>query len=231
MANAKLFFIPVTLLVGILFFVAFTHAAVYSWRDEKGRLHFCNDQEEIPEAYRASARMFKSKFAAPSPVEVSVTSPSPNTEVPVTAPSPSTEPVAISAYERGLERGFQAAERQVALAGELARTLLAAAPAPPSPPPSPPQVIIIQQPATVVRHVSPGPTASYAPPFYGFIAPYSTYYGFPYSFTYPYGFGRGRLIRHSHFFPGARRRRSGLYLPYGHASHRGFIFGHGFVVR
>ena len=230
MANTKLFSIPVTLLVVIFFLAASTRAAVYSWRDEKGRLHFNNDQEEIPEAYRASARTFKSKFAAPSPVEVSVTSPSPNTEVPVPTPSPGAEPVTISTYERGLEQGLRAAERQVALAGELARTLLAAAPAPPPPPPSPPQVIIIQQPATVVRHVSPGPPA-YAPPFYGFIAPYSTYYGFPYSFTYPYGFGRGRFVPHSHFFPGARRRRAGLYFPYGHASHRGFIFGHGFVVR
>lgn len=230
MTHTKLFPLLAMLLVGILFCAAFTHAAVYSWRDEKGRLHFSNDQEEVPETHRASVKTFKSKFAAPNPVEVSVPSPSPNTEVPVAAPSPSAEPVAISAYERGLERGLQSAERQVALAGELARTLLAAAPQPPAPSPSPPQVIIIQQPATVVRYVSPKPPM-YAPPFYGFIAPYSTYYGFPYNFTYPYGFGRGRLIRHSHFFPGARRRRPGLYFPYGHARHRGFLFGHGFIVR
>lgn len=219
MTNAKFFPILVTLLVGVLFFAASTHATVYSWRDEKGRLHFCNDQDEVPETHRAVAQTFKSKLTTQN-----------QEEVPVTAPSSSAEPVAISAYERGLEHGLQAAERQVALAGELARTLLAAAPAPPPPPPSPPQVIIIQQPATVVRYVSPEPI-TYAPPFYGFIAPYSTYYGFPYGLTYPYGFGQGRLVRHSHFFPGARRRRAGLYFPYGHASHRGFLFGHGFVVR
>jgi Domain of unknown function (DUF4124) len=222
MTNAKLFLLPVAaLLVSVLCCASSAHATVYSWRDENGKLHLCNDQEEVPEAHRTTAKTFKSKFAAQTPVAV-----------PVTVPAPSAEPVAISAYERGLERGLQAAERQVALAGELARTLLAAAPQPPPPPPpSPPQVIIIQQPATVVRYVSPEPSPYYAPPFYGFIAPYSTYYGFPYSFTYPYGFGRGRLIPHSHFFPGARRRRAGLYFPYGHASHRGFLFGHGFVVR
>src|SRR5262249_10814488 len=71
----------------------------------------------------------------------------------------------------------------------------------------------------------------YAPPFYGFIAPYSTYYWFPYNFTYPYGFGGGRFIPHSHFFPGARKQPARLYFPYGHASHRGFLFGHGFVLR
>jgi hypothetical protein len=216
MANAKLFLLPVALLVSVLCCASSGHATVYSWRDENGKLHFCNDQEEVPEAHRTSAKTFKSKLAAQNPVAV-----------PVTAPAPSAEPVAISAYDRGLERGLQTAERQVALAGELARTLLAAAPQPP--PPSPPQIIIIQQPATIVRYVSPEP--SYAPPFYGFIAPYSTYSGFPYNDTYAYGFGRGRLIRHSHFFPGARRRGPGLYFPYGHARHRGFLFGHGFVVR
>ena len=136
------------------------HATVYSWRDENGKLHFCNDQEEVPEAHRTSAKTFKSKLAAQNPVEV-----------PVTAPAPSAEPVAISAYERGLERGLQAAERQVALAGELARTLLAAAPQPP------PSLTSANHhcptPTPVVRYVSPEP--AYAPPYYGFIAPYSTY--------------------------------------------------------
>ena len=216
MINAKHFSIAGVLLVSMLFCASSTDATVYSWRDENGRLHFCNDQEEVPEAHRTSAKTFKSKLAAQSPVAV-----------PVNAPAPSAEPVTISAYDRGLERGLQAAERQVVLAGELARTLLAAAPQPP-PPPAPPQIIIVQQPAPIVRYVSPEP--AYAPPFYGSIAPYSTY-GFPYNDTYAYGFGRGRLIRHSHFFPGARRRRPGLYFPYGHSRHRGFLFGHGFVVR
>lgn len=219
MTNAKLFPILVALLVSVLFFAVSTHATVYSWRDEKGRLHFCNDQEEVPEAHRVLAQTFTSKLAAQNPAEV-----------PAAVPSPSSESVALTAYDRGLERGLQAAERQVALAGELARTLLAAAPQPPLPPPPPPPTVIIQQPTTVVRYVSPAP-AMYAPPFYGFIAPYSTYYGFPYNFTYPYGFGGGRFIPHSHFFPGARKRPAGLYFPYGHASHRGFLFGHGFVVR
>src|SRR5215204_4533602 len=113
MTDAKLLFIPVILLLSVLLCASSARATVYSWRDEDGRLQFCNDQEEVPEAHRTSAKTFKSKFVAQNPVEV-----------PVTAPTPSAEPVAISAYERGLEHGLQTAERQVALAEELARTLL-----------------------------------------------------------------------------------------------------------
>lgn len=218
MMNAKFFLLPVALLVSILCCASTAHATVYSWRDEHGKLHFCNDQEDVPEAHRPVAKTFKSKLATQNPVDVP----------PVTAaPAPSTEPDTISAYERGLERGLQTAERQVALAGELARTLLAAA-QPPPPPPAPAQIIIVQQPAPIVRYVSS--ERAYAPPYYGYIAPYSTY-GFPYNDTHAYGFGRGRLIRHSHFFPGARRRGPGLYFPYGHSRHRGYLSGHGFVVR
>lgn len=214
MTNAKLFLLPVAALVSILCCATFAHTTVYSWRDEHGKLHFCNAEDEVPEAHRPVAKTFKSKLATQNPVDVP----------PVTAaPASSTEPDTISAYERGLERGLQTVERQVALAGELARTLLVAAQ-----PPPPPQIIIVQQPAPIARYVSSEP--AYAPPYYGSIAPYSTY-GFPYNDTYAYGFGRGRLIRHSHFFPGARGRGPGLYFPYGHSRHRGFLFGHGFVVR
>ncbi|NOT56633.1 MAG: DUF4124 domain-containing protein [Deltaproteobacteria bacterium] len=217
MAHAKFFLLPVAALVGILGCATFAHATVYSWRDEHGKLHFCNAEDEVPEAHRPVAKTFKSRLAASTPVAT-----------PETAPAPSATPDPISAYERGLERGLQTAERQVALAGELARTLLAAA-QPPPPPPAPPQIIIVQQPAPIVRYVSPEP--AYAPPYYGYIGPYATASGFPYNDTYAYGFGRGRLIRHSHFFPGARRRGPGLYFPYGHSRHRGYLFGHGFVVR
>lgn len=219
MPNAKLFLLPiVALLVSVLGCASSAHATVYGWRDENGRLQFSNNQDEVPEAHRTSAKTFKSKFVTQNSVDV----PS------ATTPAPSREPETISAYERGLERGLQAAERQVALAGELARTMLAAAP-PPPPPPASPQIIIVQQPAPIVRYVQSEP--AYAPPHYGYIGPYGTYSGFPYHDTYAYGFGRGRLIRHSHFFPGARRRGPGLYFPYGHSRHRGYLFGHGFVVR
>lgn len=217
MPNAKFFLLLVVLIVSVLGFASSAHATVYSWRDENGRLQFSNNQDEVPEAHRTSAKTFKSKLATQNPVDVP----------PVTTPAPSKEPETVSAYERGLERGLQVAERQVALAGELARTLLAAAPQPPPPPP--PQIIIVQQPAPIVRYVSREP--DYAPPYYGFIAPYLAYGGYPYDHTYSYGFGRGRLIRHSHFFPGARRRGLGVYFPYGHQRHRGYLFGHGFVLR
>ena len=127
----------------------------------------------------------------------------------------------MSAYERGLERGLQTAERQVALAGELARTVLTAMP------PAPPTRIIIQQPAPmIVRYVSPD---YYAPPFYGFIGPYMPYS--PYGFGYAYGFSHGRFVPHSHFFPGTRGQHTGLFFPHGHFFQDGFLFGHGFVVR
>jgi hypothetical protein len=207
----------VLLVFGALVFLlpSLGDATVYGWRGENGVLHLTNNQEEVPEAHRPAAKTFTSRLAMQNPVTA-----------PETAPAPSVAPDTISAYERGLERGLQTAERQVALAGELARTLLVAAQ--PPPPPAPPQIIIVQQPAPVVRYVSSEP--AYAPPYYGYIGPYSTH-GFPYNNTYAYGFGRGRLIRHSHFFPGARRRGPGLYFPYGHSRHRGFLFGHGLVVR
>ncbi|MBI3304439.1 MAG: hypothetical protein HYZ72_20445, partial [Deltaproteobacteria bacterium] len=139
-------------------------------------------------------------------------------------PPPSPEAEQASAYERGLERGLQTAEHQVALAGELARTVLAAVP------PAPPTRIVIQQPApTIIRYISP---AYSAPPFYGFIGPYAPYFfGSLYGFSYAYGFNRGRFVPHSHFFPGTRSRRTGLFFPHGHFSQDGFLFGHGFVVR
>ncbi len=125
MTNAKFFLLPVAALVSILGCATFAHATVYSWRDEHGKLHFCNAEDEVPEAHRPVAKTFTSKLAAQNPVA----------GPPVTAPAPSVAPDTISAYERGLERGLQTAERQVALAGELARTLLVAAqPPPPAPP-------------------------------------------------------------------------------------------------
>jgi len=189
---------------------------VYVWKGESGALHLSNDLAAIPESQRATATEFTSKLvgkSAPEGAEAVIT--------------PSPESGTISLYERGLERGLQLSERQVALAGELARSLLAAAPS------APPIRIVIQQPAqTIIRYVAPD---SYAPPFYGFIGPYLPYspygFGYGYSFGYGYGFGRGRFAPHSHFFPGTCSRRIGLFFPHGHFSQDGFLFGHGFVVR
>lgn len=210
MAGGTLQNIQVMVLIGLMLVsVPWAHATVYGWRGEGGVLMLSNDPEEVPEAQRTTAKKFTSKLAGKI--------------VPAEMAPPGPEAGAISAYERGLERGLQTAERQVALAGELARTVLTAVR------PAPPTRIIIQQPAApLVRYVSPG----YPPPFYGFIGPYLPYpFVFPYTFGYPYGFGYGRFVPHSHFFPGTRGRHRGVFFPHGHFSRSGFLFGHGFVVR
>jgi hypothetical protein len=203
---------------GLIGFVSasFAHATVYGWKGEKGLLHLSNDIENVPEAQRDSVTKFTSKLAGKPAAEAA-------SGVPPPTPEPAT-PEPVNAYERGLEQGLQTAERQMVLASEMARNLLAAIP------PAPPTRIIIQQPAQpIMRYVDSGP---YASPFYGFIGPYAPYHwGFPYGASYAYGFGRGRFVPHSHFFPGTRGRRRGLFFPHGHFSHRGFLFGHGFVVR
>jgi len=200
----------VALLVAPLFLTSsLVHATVYAWKGERGALHLSNDLENVPEAQRTSAQQFIAKPVEKSALEGTL------------PPTPSPEVTLMSAYERGLERGLHLAEQQVALAGELARSVLGALP------PRPPTRIIIQQPPqTIIRYVTPG----YYSPFYGSLRPYVPY--LPYrGFDYAYGFHRGRFPRHSHFFPGTRGRRRGLFFPHGHLSQDGFLFGHGFVVR
>src|SRR5229473_7216873 len=212
MSGGNLWRLPTALSIGLMLFLSSppAHATVYAWKGESGVLNLDNDLEDVPEAQRTAANKFTSKLAGKS---------APEGTVPLAPPSPEAGP--MSAYERGLERGMQTAERQAALAGELARTVLTAMP------PPPPTRIIIQQPApTIIRYVSPN---YYAPPFYGLIGPYMPYS--PYGFGYAYGFGFGRFVPHSHFFPGTRGVRTGLFFPHGHFSQDGFLFGSGFVVR
>lgn len=206
----------VALIVGLFSLVSpsLVHATVYGWKGEGGVLNLSNDPNDVPEAQRASAKQFTSKLAGKSaPVEETIG-----------AAPPSTETISMDAYERGLDRGLLMSERQIDMVGELARIVLSAAP-----PPSPP-TIIIQQPSTIVRYVSPDPYP-YTRPYYGFIGPYSPYWGWPYGSSYSYGFGWGRLVPHSHFFPVVRGRSTGVFFPHGHVSHDGFLFGSGFVVR
>jgi hypothetical protein len=146
---------------------------------------------------------------------------------PPPSPNPETEPVNVTmnAYERGLDLGLQTAAQQVTLAGELARTMLAAVP------PAPPTRIIIQQPGpTIIRYVSPD---YYSPPYSSFIAPYSPFFGgAPYWWGgYAYGFRQGRFVPHSHFFPCVHGPCRGLFFPHGHFFQDGFPVGHGIVVR
>jgi len=215
MINRKLLWMRIALFIGLLAPLSPSpvQATVYGWKGEGGVLNLSNDPNDIPEAQRDSAKQFTSKLAgksAPAEEVVAVVPPAPETAL-------------VSAYERGLDRGLLTAERQIDMVGELTRTVLSAAPQP-----SPPATIIIQQPSTVVRYVSPD---SYASPYYGFIGPYSPYWGWPYGFSYAYGFRRGRFVPHSHFFPVVRGRRTGIFFPQGHFSHHGFLFGSGFVVR
>ena len=217
MMNMRLFLSQVALLVGLFLISssAVVHATVFAWKGEGGALHFSNDPEGVPEAQRTSARQFTSKLAGTA---------APETSIPASSPPPVAEPA--SAYERGLERGLLAAERQMEMTNELLKTTLQAV-RQPSPPPPP--AIIIQQPSEpVVRYVDRGPSHF---PYYGFIAPYSSYWGVPYAYQYPYGFQRGRFVPHSHFFPGTRRRNTGIFFPHGHSTHHGFLFGHGIVIR
>ena len=190
-----------------------THATVFAWKGDGGTLHLSNDPEEVPEAHRTSARQFTSKLAAKA---------APEDLASVPPPLLAAEPA--SAYERGVERGLLAAEQQMEMTNEILQTALQAVPQP-----SAPSIILIQQqPETLVRYVDYGP--SYFP-YYGFISPYASFWGIPYAYSYPYGFGRGRFVPHSHFFPGVRGPSHGLFFPQGHFTHHGFLAGHGIVVR
>jgi len=230
--NMLLRFVGLVLGVTLCCWASLAQATVYRWKGEGGVWHLSNDLEAVPEAQRTAAQKFTSKLAGKSASVATEPAPSPD---------PTTTPMnfQMSAYERGLAQGLQAAERQVALAGELARTILTAVPR------TPPPRIIIQQPGpTIIREVS---YDYYAPPHHGFIGPYApSFWGAPYGHGYAYGFRR--LVPHSHFFPGSRRslrsRRTGLFFsptfrarhgeiffPHGHSSHHGFLSGHGFVIR
>lgn len=224
--------LPTIVILGLIVFLSSSHAqaTVYGWKGEDGVWRLSNDPEAVPDAYRASAQKFTSKLAGRS-VSVPVESSQP-TEPRSTPVNPQ-----MNAYERGLAQGLHTAERQAALAGELARTILTAIP-----PPPPPRIIIQQPGPIIIREVSP---TYYTPPFYGFLSPYASFnWGLPYGYAY----GFRRLVPHSHFFPTSRRglraRRTGLFFsptfraqhgelffPDGHFSHHGFLFGHGFVVR
>jgi len=213
--NMSLFLSPIALFVSVLLISSSTvvHATVFAWKGEGGALHLSNDPEDVPEAHRTSAQQFTSKLAG----KVSPVDPAPD--------SPSSPPAeSASAYERGVERGLFAAERQMEMTNEILKTTLQAV----HQPPPPPTIIIQQQSEPVVRYVDREP--SYFP-YYGSIAPYAAYWSVPYAYHYPYGFNSGRFVPHSHFFPGTRGRNFGIFFPQGHFSHHGFIFGHGFRIR
>lgn len=203
-----------TLLTLFLFlFPAPAHATVYGWKEKGGVMYFSNSAEDVPEAYREGTRTFTSKLAEK---ERKAAEAGPKVSPPVE--SMPTE----SAYTQGFEKGLGVASQQVQIAGELARKVLESVPrqAPPRMVVHGPTVVVMRSPYSYAWHPYAG---------YGYIGPYIPYS--PYlSFGYPYSFGYGRFLPHSHFFPYTRARRSGFFFPRGHSSHHGFLFGHGFFV-
>jgi len=164
-------------------------ATVYGWKGEGGVLVLSNDPSEVPEDQLASAQKFTAK-PAPRPV----------TDEQAPHP-PTTEAAQVDAYQRGFDAGLQAAEREVALIGELALSVLAAAPQ------TPPAPIVIEQSAPPI---APDVLSDYAPPYYGFAGPYVPY-PFPYAFAVSF-------VPRRHFFPGAGGRRFVPFFPHGQLS-------------
>ena len=212
------------------------NATIYGWQEDGGVLNLSNDPEEVPDT--KAAQKYTSRFAKKSTKKDAETTD--KTEAAETTAADSATDSAkdlataeverLRAYERGLEQGLATAERQVQMAGELARTVLSAIPPPPPIQPYAPVHIVVQQAAPVVRHSSPIHNGQDSP-FYGFIGPYSPHSYFGGHGGYSYGFQQGRFPRHSHFYPGRRGGRRGIFFPRGHSSRDGFLFGHGIVLR
>jgi hypothetical protein len=184
------------------------HATVYSWKGEGGVLMLSNDPKDVPPDQQASVRKFTST-PAPAPAPVA------DDEDPTVQP-PRAGGARVDAYQRGFDAGLEAAERQVALANELARTVLAAIPQ------TPPAPVVIEQSAPPAAPYG----GWYASPYYA-----SPYYGFGYPpYPFLYGFAVSSFPRR-HFFPGFRGRRFAPFFPHGgfsHFPHGGFSrFPHG----
>jgi len=162
-------------------------ATVYSWKGPDGVLMMSNDPADVPADPQTSVRQFTSK---PAPGHA------PDAEAPPDFPTATA--AALDAYERGFDAGQQSAERQVALAAELAR-IAAAPPAPAAP-------IVIEQSLPVVPDVaSYYPTPYYPMPYYG--SPFGYYQPYSYPFSYPFAVSvvSGRGFAHPRgfgpFFP------------------------------
>ena len=199
---------------GMLFFGSSSAwATVYGWKGEGGTWHLSNDLADVPESQRTATRQFTSKLAKPAESATSTPGTPPEAAPRTAAASASTNAspinLELSAYKRGLTQGLQTAERQVELAGQLAQSVLSAAPR------TSPTRVIIQQPGPVIiRSQTPD---YYFSPFYNYAWPH---------FYAPCA--SSRFIRHSHFFPGPRSRGAGIFFPQGHFSHHGFLCGPAF---
>ena len=173
-------------LVAVLLACPAAHATVYSWKGEGGVRIMSNDPDDVPKDQQGAAEQYTAK-AGPKP-----------------APAEDASSDALGAdvgpgdpYRRGFDAGLQAADREVALAGELAPSILASVPRTPPPP-----TIIYQYQAA--PPVAPQMAYGYPPPYpyYGVGAPYGSYpFGYPFLVTVESG-------RHAfrHGFQGARGR-------------------------
>jgi uncharacterized protein DUF4124 len=170
---------------------ALARATVYSWKGDDGVLMVSNNPEDVPEDKRASVRSFTSK---PAPKRAR--------EEEEAAAAASGEAAAFDAYQRGFERGLEAAEREVAFAERLAASI----------PQAPPVPIVIAQPAAPAPYDDYSdystPYSNYPPPFYAAYAPY------PF-FTVGVA---GRFGRHRHFLPGAHARGRRVGVPFSRAA-------------
>jgi len=168
-------------------------ATVYTWKGPDGVLVMSNDPADVP-ADRGPVRQFTSKPAArPAPDAESAADP------------PSAPAAALDAYERGFDAGQQSAERQVALAVELARIA--------EPPPAPSAPIVIEQAAPSVPDVaSYYPTPYYPMPYYSPVG----YYG-----PYAYPFASPFLVSVTSRRGFAHPRGVGSFFPHGQFSHIG----------
>lgn len=157
---------------------------------------------------------------------------------------------AAAAYGRGVERGAELALAQtravgeLALAetravGELARSLLetalhARAPAPPPAAPAREPEVARRGRRSPDFRVSIVPSRDRWPGavFFGRAGPVAGCAGCCCAGGIGYGFGSGRLVPHSHFFPSlGGARRTSLFFPYGHQLDAGaFLVGRAFWV-
>jgi hypothetical protein len=198
-----------TLLLSLV--VSPARATVYRWQDQDGAQVFTNSQEEVPESQRSSVKTFTAK----PPVERTVKEESATDRPEAEGPPPE------RAWERGFERGLATGERQVKLATDLARTLLAAVPRAPS------QTFVREPPQVTVAYVPRERYVLHAYPWRTFIAPYGPSFVSP---AFGYASPRRFFVPHSHFFPGTFGPRSGLFFPYGHWTEDGSLVGWGYVV-
>jgi len=208
---------------------------VYTWRESDGVDHFTNALDDVPEAYRPTAKTSVRRSEATSGVEV--VAPAKPTGAEVVAPAKPTAPPRVAveddSYLRGVERGAKIALEQTRAVGELARSLVEALRRDDGPReirrPEPPP-----EPRNPGFYVSVVPAGRRWPEriFHGAIGPAPGCTGCCCGTTFGYGFGGGRLIPHSHFFPTIEAaRRVGLFFPHGHQLDADlFLVGDGYWV-